>query len=279
MAVTRSRSTTPHPLPDDLYYLAPSFPTERLTVAEIKKFLLKHHVSSANCNRKAEFVALFKSQVLPKREKLLKKLDDTAKIAMKTEEVEEGSGEDAGADTLQSGANSDDEEPTEKRAPRGWTTLFNPFSPPSGASKSRQTSKNPTIDPGLMPKFEPSSDSPQSRRSTLLNPPSKKVSFSDPPESCLPSPSPVPKLPNLAKQFEELDARIASLEKDVYDAYECLRAQSKHREYLEQTLAKLWELVYGEQGLANTLSTTAKKNGRGNGKGKEAVATDEEEEL
>ena len=224
-------------------------------------------------------MALFKSQVLPKREKILNKLDDTAKVAMKTEEVEEGSGDDASAHTPQSGANSDDEEPTEKQAPRGWTTLFNPFSPPSGPSKSRQTSKNSTIDPTFMPKFEPSLDPPQSRRSTLLNPPSKNVSFSEPPKSRLPSPSPVPKLHNLAKQFEELDARIASLEKDVYDAYECLRAQSKQREYLEQTLAKLWELVYGEQGLANTLSRTAKKNGRGNGKGKEAVATEDEEEL
>ena len=305
MAVTRSRSTTPHPLPNDLYYLAPSF------------------------------------QVLPKREKFSKKHDDTAKVTMKTEEVEEGSGDDASAGTLKSGADSDDEEPAEKQGPRGWTTLFNPFwntmsssEPSSGPSKSHQTSKHPTIDPALMPKFEPSSDPLQSRHtfdestpspgpiprfgatSMLFNPLLNNISFSDSssspggsdrplaqptlyptplPSSGLPesrhlfedpnpSPSPVPKLPALAQQVEELNGRIARLEKDVHDAYACLRAMSKQREYLEQALAKLWAFIYREQGLLNTLGITAKKNGRGNGKGKGketgnfAVATGEEEQ-
>lgn len=128
MAVTRSRSTTPQSLPDDLYYLAPGFPAERLTVAEIKKILRKHHVSSANCNRKAEFVALFKSQVLPKREKILKKHEDTAEGVMNMElathhnrsiEGEEGSDDDdASARTPQSGEDSDSEA-TVKQEPQG----------------------------------------------------------------------------------------------------------------------------------------------------------------
>ena len=83
--MTRSRSITPLSLPDDLYYLAPGFPADRLTVAEIKDILLKRHVSSANCNRKAEFVEIFKTKVLPKREKILKKHEDTLEVAMKME--------------------------------------------------------------------------------------------------------------------------------------------------------------------------------------------------
>ena len=337
MAVTRSRSSTPHSLPDDLHYLAPGFPADRLTVAEIKKILLKHHVSTANCTRKAEFVALFKSQVLLKREKILKKHEDTAEVAMKTEEVEEGSGDDASSGSIQ--ADSDDEEPAEEQGPRGWATLFNPFlntmsssEPSSGPSKSHWTSKYPTIDHAFMPKFEYSSDSPQSRHtfdeptpspgpiprfgatSTLFNPLLNTISFSDsssspcgsdqplaqptlyntplsssdPPKSRhmfegpIPSPSPKPKPLTLAKRVEELNARIASLEKDVHDAYACLRVLSKQKEYLEQALAKLWAFIYGEQGLLNMLGTMAEKNRRGNGKGKETVniagATGEEEQ-
>ena len=85
MAVTRFCSITPLSLPDDLYYLAPGFPADRLTVAEIKDILLKYHVSLANCNRKAEFVELFKTKVLPKRKKILKKREDTPEVAIKME--------------------------------------------------------------------------------------------------------------------------------------------------------------------------------------------------
>ena len=136
MAVTRSRSITPQSLPDDLYSLAPGFPAERLTVAEIKTILLKHHVSSANCNRKAEFMALFKSQVLPKREKILKKYEDTAEGAMNMEpatyqnrstEGDEGSNDDnTSTGTPQSGGDSDSEA-TVKQEPRAGvrsSTLF-----------------------------------------------------------------------------------------------------------------------------------------------------------
>ena len=88
----------------------------------------------------------------------------------------------------------------------------------------------------------------------------------------------MPKLSTLAKQVDELSARITSLEKDVRDAHVYLRAQSKQITYLEQVLAKLWAFLYGEQGPLNTLGTTGKKNGHENGKGKESVV-DAEQEL
>ena len=268
-------------------------------------------------------MVLLKSQVLPKREEILKKHEDTAEVAMKTEEVEEGSGDNASAGTIQ--ADSDDEELAGKQGPRSWTTLFNPFlntmstsEPSSGPSKPHWTSKHPTIDPALMPKFEPSSDPPQSRHifdeptpspgpiprfgatSTLFNPLLHTISFSnsssspcgsdrpltqptlyptplsssDPPnprhmfEDPIPSPSPEPKLLTLAKKVEELNARIASLEKDVHDAYACLRVLSKQKEYLEQALAKLWAFIYGEQGLLNTLVQWQRSMGVRMGRGK-----------
>ena len=73
-----------------------------------------------------------------------------------------------------------------------------------------------------------------------------------------------------------------STKKGLHDAYTCLRVMSKQREYLEQVHAKLRALIYGEQGLLNTLNAIAEKNGRVNGKVKEtfdiAVTTGEEEQ-
>ena len=138
MAVTRSRSVTTRSLPDDLYYLAPGFPADRLTVAEIKNILLKHHVSSENCNRKAEFVTLFKTKVLPKREKILKTREDAAEAAElaihqnRFMGVEESSDNDTSAGTLETTGDSDDDEAavTEKRGSSRWSTLLSPLRTP-----------------------------------------------------------------------------------------------------------------------------------------------------
>lgn len=158
MTVTRSHSVAARSLPDDLYYLAPGFPADRLTVAEIKNILLKHHVSSENCNRKAEFVALFKTKVLPNREKLLKSREDAAEAAeLATHQnrflgVEESSDSDTSAGTLETSGDSDDNKAvaTEKRGSSSWSTVLNPLSNTMSSSKPLPALLNHTRHPNSL---------------------------------------------------------------------------------------------------------------------------------
>ncbi len=136
MAVSRSRSSTVY-VPEDLYYLAPGFPAHSLTVAALKAILLKHHVSSSECKRKADYVVLFETKVLPKREKIIKKREDAAEAGMKMNKaahhnrvikVEEGSDNDASAGSSQT---TDGEDSNDEEAAGGLNlgTLFNPSFP------------------------------------------------------------------------------------------------------------------------------------------------------
>lgn len=277
MAVTRSRSVTACSLPNDLYYLAPNFPADRLTVAEIKNILLKHHVSSENCNRKAEFVALFKTKVLPKREKILKTREDTAEAAELAIHqnrfigVEESSDNDTSAGTLETTGDSDDDKVvvTEKRGSSSCSSLLNPLSntmsssePSSGPSRSHQISKQPT--PSPMPRF--------GVESTLFNRLFNTILFSEPSsgpsKSRQPSkqpdvyPSPMPKhepssgpyksrhtfegpilspspAPKLRTLSEQLEELGGRITSLEHDVHQALIVQSQQTNYLELVVGEL----------------------------------------
>ncbi|KAK0510887.1 hypothetical protein JMJ35_006439 [Cladonia borealis] len=66
--------------------------------------------------------------------------------------------------------------------------------PSFGATKSHQTSSHSAKNPALMPKFEP------------FDPPQSGLTF----DGSTPFPAPVPKLPSLAKQYEEPHARVVA---------------------------------------------------------------------
>ncbi len=99
--------------PEDLYYLSPGFPSTRLTVDTLKEILAKHRISSANCKRKEDYLAVFQKMLLPKAEQILMnrvKSNSNARAQFEAEDSSSGGEEEADFMDNESSHEADDED-------------------------------------------------------------------------------------------------------------------------------------------------------------------------